>query len=176
MGVKGAPKMTALTYWVGGQQSFLVMESFFRERGGEKGVEKGITHLALKHAEPPLEDVHNGVVDPREPVNLLVVVHPGHHERGRVILAVHVYAVLHRRLSIPSPPPRSLLLRLDNPPQELNVPAREKVKPAVDIDDPLPGLRALTRERAAELAAGGSAGRPEVDVHARRLARLVCGV
>jgi hypothetical protein len=67
-------------------------------------------------------------------------VHPRDHEHGRVIPPLPRNALLDGLLLVPSLLPRELLLVLPHPAQELNVPATKQVEPAIDVDDPLPGL------------------------------------
>lgn len=102
--------------------------------------------------------------------------HAYHDERRRVISPVErlLLALGHRRVLVPPAlTPKPLLLQ-DNLPQELDVSAAEQIVPAVDVGDPLPGLRPNTldvlRERP-RLSARRTL--PEPDVHAGPARRLV---
>lgn len=113
-------------------------------------------------------------------VNLLVRVNTRHDVRRRVIAAL-ADALVDGLLGVPPLPARELLLGLDHPAEELNVPAGEQIEAAVDVDDALADPRSLARQEPRKdallldrgLGLGLPRRSPEPHLDAGVLARLV---
>lgn len=97
------------------------------------------TYLALQHAETTLKDVHDGIVHALLAVDDLVIMNTSHHKCRTVIRALAL-PLVNRLLRIPPLLTRQLLLLLRHQPQELNMSAREQIKPSIHINNPLPRL------------------------------------
>ncbi len=94
------------------------------------------------------------------------------HDKHRAVVGALAPALIDGLLRVPAVLPGQRLLGLGHQPQELDVPAREQIKPAIHIHHPLPGLR----PRPAEQLLKPARGAPEQHICARLLGGLICSV
>jgi len=103
-----------------------------------------VRYLALQHAEPTLEDVHDRVVYAFPVVDNIIVVDAGNEEDRAVIRPGLCYSLCLGFFGVPAALTSCFLLGLCNQAQKLNVAGREEVEATIDVDNGLarPGASA----------------------------------
>ena len=79
-------------------------------------------YLALQHAEAALEYIHNGEVDALPVIDHLVVVNAGNQEDWAIVFTSLFYPLLGGLIGVPPSFFCSILFRLNDKSQELNMP------------------------------------------------------